>query len=741
MRLHSLSLCGVTRFNQPVEIDFASLPSGLVAIQGPNGAGKTTIMESIAAALFLELPSRTGALHNHCHGRDAYIQLVHESNGNLYRHLVKVDAEQGAQEAYLFNGQGNTPLTSGKVREYQATIAQRIADRSIFLASSFMAQNRAGNFLDAKPAERKEMFTNMLGLGELAAHHEAAKLRAKDQDLTIAETKGAVASYDERLANRARLEMEEADRQRDLDAQAPFIEDAQRRLTAATEQAAKYEALEDALPKLIQRRADILVQVQHQRAELDGPAKLRERLANNQKLMADKDAILAAEQEAASLQTEIDDAEKILAAVRADKEAERQKGDAYLAAKSAVTDAAAVSSRLQTKIQSETKRLERLELDAGLMRTVPCDGEYPSCQFLVNAARALDEIPAARIDLETLGGEMVKATEAEIAAQAALSAVAYNPAHANDMARQEANILEANEKRRRTLKGLETLTKLRPHLDQAEERAAELQDTIGKIEADILAKEAQVAELDREIAEAKTAQELKDKAIRDRNFAAFELEQAQKKRDQIQADLGGIRARLDELKEIASKRDLLAGSLDQLLQEKADWEQLAKAFGKDGIPALEIDAAGPEVSGLTNELLMSCFGPRFTVAFETTRPKADGSGTVETFDVRIIDNERGREGAIATLSGGEKVILNEAISLALAIFNSRKSGRHFETLFRDETAGALDPENAQRYVQMLRRALSLGGFHQVLFIAHQPEVWEAADAVIRVADGRAEVAA
>ena len=36
---------------------------------------------------------------------------------------------------------------------------------------------------------------------------------------------------------------------------------------------------------------------------------------------------------------------------------------------------------------------------------------------------------------------------------------------------------------------------------------------------------------------------------------------------------------------------------------------------------LEIDAAGPEVAGLTNELLASCYGPRFSLTFETTRQK------------------------------------------------------------------------------------------------------------------------
>ena len=60
------------------------------------------------------------------------------------------------------------------------------------------------------------------------------------------------------------------------------------------------------------------------------------------------------------------------------------------------------------------------------------------------------------------------------------------------------------------------------------------------------------------------------------------------------------------------------------------------------------------------------------------------------------------------------------------------------TLFRDETVGALDPINAKEYVRMLRRAMDLGGFYQVIFICHTPLVWELADRVVEVRDGRVQ---
>jgi len=60
-------------------------------------------------------------------------------------------------------------------------------------------------------------------------------------------------------------------------------------------------------------------------------------------------------------------------------------------------------------------------------------------------------------------------------------------------------------------------------------------------------------------------------------------------------------------------------------------------------------------------------------------------------------------------------------------------------IFAVQPCPKCDPDNGQRYVAMLRRARLMAGAHQVVFIAQQPEVWSAADAVLWVEDGRVEV--
>jgi len=92
------------------------------------------------------------------------------------------------------------------------------------------------------------------------------------------------------------------------------------------------------------------------------------------------------------------------------------------------------------------------------------------------------------------------------------------------------------------------------------------------------------------------------------------------------------------------------------------------------------------------------------------------------------------------LSGGQFVLVNEAVNLGIAIYNmGQGEGIRYETLFRDETMGSPDASIAKEYVRMQRRAMDLGGFHRVILICHSPLVWELADRTLSVGDGRVVV--
>jgi len=145
---------------------------------------------------------------------------------------------------------------------------------------------------------------------------------------------------------------------------------------------------------------------------------------------------------------------------------------------------------------------------------------------------------------------------------------------------------------------------------------------------------------------------------------------------------------------------------------------------------------GLEASILVGSLLEECFDKKFEIRFRTQRPKADGRGMVDDCDVEVRNKNLDPTCLVGELSGGQFVLVNEAVNLGIAIYNIRQGeGIRYETLFRDETVGALDTLKGKEYVHMLRRAMDLGGFRQVIYICHTPLVWELAENVLSVGGG------
>lgn len=203
----------------------------------------------------------------------------------------------------------------------------------------------------------------------------------------------------------------------------------------------------------------------------------------------------------------------------------------------------------------------------------------------------------------------------------------------------------------------------------------------------------------------------------------------------LNARIGTLRERTRGLEQALDGSASLKDIARRLEDEIAQWAALSKAFGNDGIVALTIDDAGPTLAALTNDLLLSCYGPRFSVAIRTQAETAKGDMR-ETFDIVVFDAERGDEKSVRAMSGGERIWINEALTRAMALYQAQASGQQYECLFADESDGALDPERKQQFMRMKREVLRLGEYRQEFFISHTPELWDMADAIINLEDFR-----
>jgi exonuclease SbcC len=213
----------------------------------------------------------------------------------------------------------------------------------------------------------------------------------------------------------------------------------------------------------------------------------------------------------------------------------------------------------------------------------------------------------------------------------------------------------------------------------------------------------------------------------------------------VSAQLEEHRRQVASFAETRRERDEVASRLAVVQTDLVEWQVLAKALGREGLQTLEIDAAGPTVSAFANDLLQACYGGRFTLELVTQAPKVtkgkDGSTFKEVFEANVYDQLRGGEKRdLADLSGGERVIVEEVLRSSIALLVNTRNSHPIRTAWRDETTGALDAENAERYIAMLRRVQQIGGFHQILFVTHNPDCARLADAQVQVADGAVSIA-
>jgi len=210
--------------------------------------------------------------------------------------------------------------------------------------------------------------------------------------------------------------------------------------------------------------------------------------------------------------------------------------------------------------------------------------------------------------------------------------------------------------------------------------------------------------------------------------------------EQARATIARQQGQADQLQLVISRKRASAAEAGGVGDDLSDYRLIEAALGRDGVQTFEVDAAGPAVASIVNELL-SCWSARFSLKFETLRAKKGSEGGyTEVFDIIVYDNDANAWRKVEDLCGGEKVFVKEALSLGIAVYNARRSGQGWRTFFRDEADGQLSEQNAIAWLAMLRRAADLGGFEQVLFITHRRALWERADARLLVSGGTVTVA-
>ncbi len=267
-------------------------------------------------------------------------------------------------------------------------------------------------------------------------------------------------------------------------------------------------------------------------------------------------------------------------------------------------------------------------------------------------------------------------------------------------------------------------------LEKARSALAPLEREIEELHISIGQKEVHIQEQQKEYKEAHTKLEAEQAALP-------EFDKVEREYYDLQEEVNSLRntvaQALNEVKVLDRQREKKA----QQLQEKEAFQRqiaqlkvLEKAFGKDGIPALLIEQALPEIQNHANEILDRLSDGNMAVRFETQREFKDKKreDRKETLDILIRDSQGERDYEL--FSGGEAFRVNFAIRLALSRVLSHRAGARLQTLVIDEGFGSQDAEGRQRLIEAIN--LARGDFAKVLVITHMEELKDAFPARIEV---------
>jgi exonuclease SbcC len=703
MKLHHLRLRGITEaFPNEVCVNFDSMGEGLIAIVGENGAGKSTLIGSVFAALFRQLPGQKRSLYDFATHPQPEIDLTFSVNGARYRSLLKIDPKSRQMESYLFTGDG-TPLTNGKKEPFEELVRKCAGTPDFFLSSIFSSQKRTGNFLSLERSERKELFIReLLGLDRLRLIAAAAKEKGEEVARTTLGLEGQVRSLKELVEAGVEDPAEVEARLAEVSSHLETLE-AEKRV--AQQLLLELQAAEASRQPLLAEVETLKHRLRKTDAEI---TETKRQIGRDESLLTGKKDLAGLTERGALLTARIEELHRQIREIQGLETSNR--------------DTERTVQTLDAELRADLAELERLRLEREELAVVPCRGEgpYASCPKIRRAVEAGNKIPTLEGEVSTLSIEVdvQRGSLVQIATPSSDITRTLEGCERDrkkvDQERQRYEELRAVEARRdERLKALERLAQARTEVGDELSRKESALSAFSDLDAKMHASRREIENADRL------------------------LVSCRRERDSLIARQAQIKQRHEQLEAARTRLAHVEVEHGAARTEQEDYNYLARVFGPDEIQLCEIQAAGPEVSTLVNALLEGCFDNKFEIRFRTQRPKADGKGMVDDFDVEVRNKNLDRTCLVDELSGGQFVLVNEAVNLGIAIYNMRQGeGIRYETLFRDETVGALDAVNGREYVRMLRRAMDLGGFQQVIFICHTPLVWELADSILSVGDGR-----
>ncbi|MEX0755728.1 MAG: SMC family ATPase [Actinomycetota bacterium] len=732
MRPLALNLEGFLSYREPTAVAFDQV--GAAVILGDNGAGKTSLIEAMVWALYgagrgrgpdeyvsvgtsLARVSLTFSLGTSSYRvtRERTLAATSRSSLELVVRAATVEAARGVGD-WL-------PVGGDSIAETQAAITELLGmDAETWTSTSFIGQGRADAFTQLRPAARKTLLAEVLGLGryealgelaralehELVGQHAAALRRTDEIESRQAEDLEPVeqildAALTRRARARALLEVQERE-----------LAEASAAVATALEGLAGVEQIQHRLTDLRGRR---LEEVERREREL-GRCQREERQSegeiSEQRVTVDR--LRPAEAQAQQFDDQA-------ARHQGERDAARENAARHQGAAAELEKRSAAEAQMDHGAE-DVARKTRERIDRLARTTEPvcdqCGQDLPSelRDKVVRDATAFGKqmVESAREHAElarTLLEEAAKNTDAARA----------DDREAETLERKIADLTRAADKAR---VDAGRIGEEQDRLAALHDRQKQVRDALAAAEAAADSDEAlrplddQIAELEQQLARV-ADQEAALLGMRDEESKRAELvRHARGDLEEAIARVSRAEALVEETERLRAEHGQLVAQLGDLDVRRNRYATLSRAFGRDGIPSLIVENAVPEIEATANRLLEQLTEGRIQVRIDSLRAKKDG-GLKETLDVTVSDETSER--ALETWSGGERQAVDLALRVGLSRLLAHRAGRQISTLILDEAFTAFDAGRRQRAVEVIHALQE--EFPTVLLVTHLPELADA----------------
>ncbi|HLD92589.1 MAG TPA: SMC family ATPase [Anaerolineales bacterium] len=390
----------------------------------------------------------------------------------------------------------------------------------------------------------------------------------------------------------------------------------------------------------------------------------------------------------------------------------------YRANEKAVVDTAKRVEQLEQSLAGLSQKEEDLrakKLNEGQLQSRLEEMEAVAKEWKKKRGPRLEEI-LARLEKEDYALQAHK----ELAAfDAELKATGYD-ATEHDAARKREQGTRAAEEDQRALEQARAASK------PLEREIKDLQKQITTQEKELAAQE----ESHRQAAEALASVQTGLPDLQSAERAMLEMQEQENK---TRASLGAAQQEVEVLDTLRARRKDYEAQREELGAQVSQFQALERAFGKDGVQAMLIEQALPQIETKANQILDRLSAGGMNIRFVTQEQYKDSKrkDLRETLDIQISDGAGTRE--YEMFSGGEAFRINFAIRLALSEVLAQRAGARLQTLVVDEGFGSQDEAGRQRLIEAINMVRQ--DFAKILVITHVEALKDAFPTKIEVEKG------